>query len=85
MVHFTVLLAMFSVFVDSPPPGRILATKTFRAAGVFAFYLHTLFGCPGFCILPTHTFGAILKQIEKNDFKFETFSALRSPFFSDNP
>ena len=85
------------------PPGRILGTQTFRAAGVvrilpthtfsvcrhrrrlathtfsgcrhrrscilgthsgrgFAFYLHTLFGRPGCCILPTHTFGAILKR-----------------------
>ena len=31
-------------------PGRILGTQTFRAAGVFAFYLHTLFGLPS----PSH-------------------------------
>ena len=41
---------------------RILLTHTFRVAGGFAFYLHTLFGRPGCCILPTHTFGAILKR-----------------------
>ena len=29
-------------------PGRILGTQTFRAARVFAFYLHTLFGWPVF-------------------------------------
>ena len=49
-------------FVDFHAPGRILGTQTFRAAGVSAFYLHTLFGWPGFCILPTHTFGAIPTQ-----------------------
>ena len=45
-------------------PGRIFSTQTFRAA-VFFFpdftYAH-FFGWPGFCILLTHTFGAILKQ-----------------------
>ena len=43
---------------------RILPTQTFRVAVTvaFAFYLHKLFEWPGFCILPTHTFGAILRQ-----------------------
>ena len=43
---------------------RILATQTFRVAVTVAvaFYLHKLFGWPGFRILPTHTFGAIPTQ-----------------------
>ena len=43
-------------------PGRILGTQTFRAAGGFPHFTYTLLGWPGFYILPTHTFGAILKQ-----------------------
>ena len=55
-----------------------------------AFYLHKLFGWPGFCILATHTFGAIphthftythLKKMMSN---LENFSALRAPFFLSN-
>ena len=40
--------------IPRSPLGRILGTQTFRVAGVFAFYLHTFFGRPGFFILPTH-------------------------------
>ena len=41
-------------------PGRILVTQTFRAAVFFSgFYLRTLFGWLGFCILSTHTFRAV--------------------------
>ena len=100
------------------PPGRILGTQTFRAAGVFAifythfsgcrhrrilptqffrvavtvavaFYPHTPFGWPGFCILPTQTFsvtgdcilpthtlsGRFVSKIEKHEFNFEIFSS----------
>ena len=38
------------VFARLCPPGRILGTQTFRAARVFAFYLHKLFGLPS----PSH-------------------------------
>ena len=34
------------VFARLCPSGRIVGTQIFRAAGVFAFYLHTLFGLP---------------------------------------
>ena len=81
MVRFTGLLAMlpwsgtplgpdFRYTKFSGGRGfRILPTHTFGVAGVFEFYLHTLFGRPGFlhftythfsggrgfAFLPTHT------------------------------
>ena len=45
-----------------PSPGRILGTQTFRVAGVLHFTYTQIFRVAGVCILPTHTFGAILKQ-----------------------
>ena len=42
---------------------RILPTHTFRVAVTVAFYLHKLFGWPGFCILSTQTVGAMLMKI----------------------
>ena len=86
-------------FVDFYPPGRILGTRTFRAAGVFR-------------ILPTHTFrvagvlhftythfsggrgvafyvhtlsGRLLSEIEKNDLKLQNISALRARYSLRNP
>ena len=47
------------------------STQTSRWPG-FAFYLHTLSG-------------RFLSKIEKNDLKFEKFSALRAAFFLRNP
>ena len=66
---------------------RILLTQTFRVAFAvaFAFYLHIFFGRPGFAFYLHTLSGRFLNQIEKNDFKFEAFSALRAPFFLSNP
>ena len=73
-LHFS-LNTLFGL--PSPLQFSYYSTHFFRVAVTvaFAFYLHKLFGWPGFCILlthtfrvagvcisPTHTFGAILKQ-----------------------
>ena len=54
-------------------------------AGVSDFTYTHFSGGRGFAVY-LHTFlGRFLSKIEKNDFKFETFSALRAPFFLSNP
>ena len=58
-----------------PPLARILGTQTFRVVVFFAFYLHKLFGWPGFAFYLHTLSGRLLSKIEKNDFKFEKFRA----------
>ena len=113
MVRFTGLLVLLASGTSPLSPGRSDFKYTnFSDGRGFAFYLHKLFGWPGFCILFAHTFrvagvlhftythfsgvrgfafylhtlsGRFWSKIEKNDFKFEKFSALRAPFFLSNP
>ena len=73
-------------FVDFDPPGRILGTQTFRGGGGCPHFTYTHFsGGQGFAFYLHTLSGRFLSKIEKNDFKFETFSALRVPFFLSNP